>query len=370
LGKSVPHRLWILTAEYEPNIVGGLGTATTNLAKALSRSGVHVTVLSNNHLPLLKISGNRKLRVIRLPIGPRNSNTLDKVERRLKVQGYRRPQGVHIHSVSFTFLARQIRNRFRIPLIYTCHSLIALEKTAKTNQRSKMLRRQVQLMKAADRIVVPSHWELSVMKKVYPLLAKKTVVIGHGVTSHPARSRGPLHHLLFVGRLVSSKGIEQLLEAVAILKRKNKKVKLTIIGKGKQRYVNRLKFLCKKWGIHANVNFLGFRKPDQVKKMYASYGAVIMPSTLESFGLVALEAMASGVPLAATRSGGLAEIVNGKVAQVIPRVEGKAIAAAIEKMWNNTSLTNRRVKAGRRLASRYQWPRVANQYKKLFQAIQ
>jgi glycogen synthase len=186
---------------------------------------------------------------------------------------------------------------------------------------------------------------------------------------HSAKSRRPPHHLLFVGRLVPLKGIEQLLKAVAILKRKNKKVNLTIIGKGGQAYVKRLKTLCKEWGIHANVNFLGFRKPGQVQKMYASYGAVIMPSTMESFGLVALEAMASGVPLVATRSGGLAEIVNSKVAQVIPRVEGKAIAAAIEQMWNNAPLTNRRVKAGRILASRYKWPRVANQYIKLFQII-
>jgi len=67
-----------------------------------------------------------------------------------------------------------------------------------------------------------------------------------------------------------------------------------------------------------------------VQRMYASYGAVIIPSKTESFCLVALEAMANGVPLISTLSGGLKEFVNKRNAQIIRSVDRASIAKAIK----------------------------------------
>jgi glycogen synthase len=369
LKKSSPRSLWVFTTEYEPYIIGGLGTVATNLTRSLTRKWGYTTVLSENRSPRYDISKKGNLRIIRIPKKVLLAYTPSAIHRWMKKRGYKKPDHIHIHSIQFAGLAKWYRKEYSTPIIYTCHSLISLEAGPKRKKR-RLVHRQVQLLKAAHRVVVPSRWEFVKLKKLYPFCANKTRIIKHGVHAYTPRARAPRYRLLFVGRLIPSKGIEPLLKAIALLKRRNKKVELHVIGTGSKLYLRHLKSLVRRLGIQAHVQWLGFRRQKQVQKMYASYGAVVMPSILgESFGLVALEALASGVPLIATRSGGLSEIVNNKVAQVLPRVESHAIASAIQSIWNNPAVTRKRVIKGRRLASRYRWPRVAGQYEALFRKI-
>ncbi|MBJ8194057.1 glycosyltransferase, partial [Bacillus cereus] len=78
-------------------------------------------------------------------------------------------------------------------------------------------------------------------------------------------------------------------------------IHLTIVGKGKSMKSSRA--LTRRLGISKNIHWIPNRKNEEVLAMYSSYGAVIVPSKKESFCLVALEAMASGVPLVSTLSG-------------------------------------------------------------------
>lgn len=359
--KPAPLRLWILTTEYEPDIIGGLGTVATNLTKAYVNAGIHVTVLKAHRSNRFQISGKPGLRMIRLPI----NSSIPAINRFINKNGYRKPDGIHIHSIDFAGLAEYYRKTHRTPVIYTCHSLVAMEPRSKKSRKRSS--RQELLLRISNRIVVPSRWEAGKLKAMYPFCAKKITVIRHGVNVRPMKRRIARNRLLFVGRLIRIKGLEPLLEAIASLKRKDKNVSLHIVGKGSKNYVKRLKSLSEKLDIRSNVRMLGYRSQKKMQTIYGSYGAVVMPSKTESFGLVALEALAGGVPLVATRSGGLSEFVNGTVAQTIPKVERKAIAEAIEKMWRNPSITDKRVSAGLKLASRFKWPQVARQYKKLFQ---
>ncbi|HEX7057187.1 MAG TPA: glycosyltransferase family 4 protein, partial [Bacilli bacterium] len=222
----------------------------------------------------------------------------------------------------------------------------------------------------ANKIVVPSRSQFARLKKLYPFCANKTVVIKHGIVLRKTKAKGPRHHLLYVGRIIPLKGIEKLLIAVSLLKRRGKKVRLDLVGTGPKGYIRHLKALCRKLGISSEIRWIGFCNQAQLQKMYASHGAVVMPSLQESFGLVALEALANGIPLVSTRAGGLAEFVNSKVAQTIPKVDGSAISKSIQNMWNHKKITDQRVDAGRKLASRFQWPHAARRYKNLFQQIQ
>lgn len=361
--------------EYEPYIVGGLGTAATNLTKAYARSGVKVTVMSRSHNSRISRAGKQGLDTIRFPLSAAYYSSRTKqfkpaaIARWLSKHGHRKPAGIHIHSLQFMELAELYRTRYNIPVIYTCHSLVASEAKPRKKGRQKALRNQVRLLKLADKIVVPSRSELVKLKQLYPFCRKKAAVIHHGIVMRKALARGPRYRLLFVGRLVRVKGVDQLLKAVALLKRKDKKVRLDLVGTGSRKYKRYLHKLVDRLGISSEVHLIGFRKQGQMQRMYAGYGAVIMPSRQESFGLVALEALAGGIPLVSTQAGGLAEFVNNKVAQTIPKVEGSAIAAAIQSMWKHSQLTDRRVAAGRRVASRFQWPRAAGRYKKLFHNV-
>ncbi|MGG4036504.1 glycosyltransferase family 4 protein [Paenibacillus cisolokensis] len=368
-----PRRLWILTGEYEPHIIGGLGTVATNLTKAYARNGMHTTVLSQNKHSRITITKTKRVQIIRFPTRAAYYSSKSKqyspaaIERWLTKRGYHKPDGIHIHSLQFMKLAQHYQAKYRIPVIYTCHSLVAMETGPKTASKKRALNDQKLLLKMANRIVVPSHPELTKLRKLYPFYGNKTVVINHGIVLRKSGARAPRHHLLFVGRIVPLKGIKQLLQAIALLKREGKKVKLDIVGTGPKGYTRHLKSLVKKLGISSEVRWIGHCNQKQLQKRYASRGAVVMPSLQESFGLVALEALASGIPLVSTQAGGLAEFVNSQVAQTIPKVEGPAIAKAIRKMWNYKHTTDQRVAAGRKLASRFQWPHAAEQYQKLFQ---
>nr|WP_281258689.1 glycosyltransferase family 4 protein [Melghirimyces profundicolus] len=365
----------MLTSEYEPHITGGLGTVATNLTKAYARGGVHTTVLSQSKHSLITLTKKKRLQIVRFPSRAAYYSSKSRqyipaaVERWLNKQGYRKPDGIHIHSLQFMNLAKYFQARHRIPVIYTCHSLVEMETGPITNKKRKMLMYQEQLLKTANKIVVPSRSQFTKLKKLYPFCSNKTVVIKHGIVLRKSKARGPRHHLLFVGRIVPLKGIEQLLKAISLLKREGKKVKLDLVGTGPKGYTRHLKAQSKKLGISPEIRWIGYCNQAQVQKMYASHGAVIMPSLQESFGLVALEALANGIPLVSTRAGGLAEFVNSKVAQTIPKVNGSVIAKSIKNMWNHKKVTDQRVATGRKLASRFQWPHAAERYKKQFQQI-
>jgi glycosyltransferase involved in cell wall biosynthesis len=190
--------------EYEPFIIGGLGTVATNLSKALARSGLQVTVLSRSPTSRFGITRKPRLSIIRFPKGPIYDRPAA-AARWLMKRAFRKPDNIHIHSVQLANWAIFLRKKYKIPIFYTCHSLIAMEPGPLTKKRIIAESRQVQLLKIANKIVVPSRSELVHLKRRYPFSAKKTTVIKHGVAIRKSASRGPLHHLLYVGRLVPMK---------------------------------------------------------------------------------------------------------------------------------------------------------------------
>lgn len=372
----MPRSLWVLTNEYEPYIIGGLGTAATNVSKAYASMGVNTTVLSRgNRSRKVAVDASQRMRIARFPLRrPYYSSRTEQFRPKalgkwLDKRRWKRPDAIHIHSVQFATMAKYYRQKHRIPVIYTSHSLIASEKGSRKRIR-KALRQQIQLLKISNKIAVPSRSESRQLHKRYPFSSNKTIVIPHGVTIRKRASHAPSYRLLYAGRIVPQKGIEPLLKAVAILKRKHPKVSLDLVGKGPRGYTNRLKRMSKKLGISSRVHWLGHFPPQRMQRLYAHHGAVIMPSTRESFGLVALEALASSTPLVSTRAGGLSEFVNDRVAETIPRATEASIANAIQRMWKQRKLTSRRVAAGRKLAEKYTWRRAASRYLRQFRRIE
>ncbi len=370
---SQPKRIWIFTFEFEPYIIGGLGIAVTNLAKAFTQNGVDITVVTLGKQSSPSIKSLMGMNILRIPqkrpyyLHSIKQFRLNAVYRWLRDE--ENPDGIHIHSPQFIQIAKFYQKKFDIPVIYTCHSLVALEDGLNDKNKIRAMRLQEQMLRIADRIVVPSHAESITLQHVYPFYCNKVVVIPHGVTKQSNTSRGPQNHLLFVGRIIPIKGVDHLLRAIAILIKKYPTVKLDIIGTGSIGYVRHLKQIARRLGVASRVRWLGYRKQTQIQKMYSSHGALIMPSLQESFGLVALESLASGIPLVATRAGGLSDFVSNKVAQIIPAPKSPYIAAAIEQMWNNQERTNERVSTGRKLANQYQWPQIATRYQIVFQQI-
>lgn len=352
-------KIWVMSSEYYPNITGGLGVVATHLAQELQNLGAKITIISRARGSVVKVVRGQKLTVLQFPLRYDKSRIVNFLAKR----DFKTPDVIHIHSLLYVDLLRYYKKKFAVPTVYTCHSLV-LKKT-----RSEVFtpRRQAQLLRRVDHVVVPSQAEYAKLTSNYPFCRTKASVIEHGIAvTDQVEAKPSTHHLLYAGRITRGKGVGELIDAIALLRARNPVVELSIIGQGRRSYLSELRRRARRMGVPDKVHWLGKYDYKRLQAAYAHFGAVVMPSRAESFGLVALEALAHGVPLVATKAGGLSQFVSAEVAQVIPRVEGHAIAAAIESMWSSPSATKERVEAGKRLALKYEWTMAAGKYAELF----
>ncbi|TCP59217.1 glycogen(starch) synthase [Tumebacillus sp. BK434] len=362
-------RIFVLSNEFHPLIIGGLGIVATELTQRLVQDPANeVTVLTKGHKRFGQVKRHDNLKVVRFP---RHSNYTSRTHffpepilNWLREQGTSPPELLHVHSVQCQELALLLQSNWNIPLVYSCHSLVRHERSSLA--RDKMAKRQELLFTFADRITAPSAWLQQEIGR-----PEKTTVIPNGVILPPEtdRRRAPLDQLLFVGRLVRDKGIEELLHALALLRQTEPRVRLTVVGGGAERYTLHLHSLCERLGVTGAVRWLGPRTHREVQRAYRTAGALVLPSRSESFGLVALEALAAGIPLVSTQSGGLQHSVNETTATLIPAVAPQTIADAIRSMWQDPERTAARREAGRKLAGEYDWTKIAFRYGALFQAL-
>ncbi|SFU87446.1 glycosyltransferase family 4 protein [Alicyclobacillus macrosporangiidus] len=373
-------RVWVFTFEYGPSIIGGLGVVATRLSQALADLGHEVTVFARaGGQP--GITHDAGLTVIRLParapfyLRRRRRYKIHPVADLAAELGLSRPDVIHVHSVPFTNVALHLGRVHGAPVFYTCHSLVREE--PKSPLRNLVMRQQERLLTECDCVIVPSGWQWRTLESAYPACAGRVRVIANGVdlpegirlataAMDAERARRDRLRLLFVGRLVAGKGVQSLLKAVAILRRRGLPVQLDVVGRGSQAYTKHLRETARRLGVAKRVRWLGFREPSAMPQVYLAHDVVVVPSRQESFGLVALEAMAWGVPLVSTRSGGLADFVDPQVAEVIPRTTGLAVANAVQRIVRQPGAALSYVEEARRRAEDYTWHRVAKRYAALF----
>lgn len=167
------------------------------------------------------------------------------------------------------------------------------------------------------------------------------------------------HTLLFVGRLEQRKGLPTLLEAYADLRRRRPNVRLVVVGDGPGR-----------WGYEKyveseaipDVHFMGHVPPELLPRCYASADVFCAPAVgRESFGIVLLEAMASGVPVLASAIQGFSQVVtHGETGLLVQTGEPTAWTAALERILGDDAERRRLAQSGLRHSQRYDWSRIVD----------
>jgi glycosyltransferase involved in cell wall biosynthesis len=181
-----------------------------------------------------------------------------------------------------------------------------------------------------------------------------------------------LFTIIFIGRLTELKGTKYLLEAVRILKNQGITFKCKIIGDGPER--KNLENLTEQLNIANQVNFVGFVPHKDIPKYLNDAGVFVGPSITiedgykEGFGLVFVEAMAAGLPVIASRSGGITDIVKHmETGLLVEEKDSEQIAEYIMELSCNISLRERLIMNGKKIAENYSWPKIANQFSELYE---
>jgi spore coat protein SA len=198
------------------------------------------------------------------------------------------PVSLFLHSLTFVPSNREIANCLnRADLIIANSHSLQHKLTSRFSGSAKKIR-TVELGVDVSRFRSTSLSEREVSKRKYS--------IGNAFT------------ILFVGRVIPRKGVPILIQA-AHLVQKQTPVKLVIVGRGNPAYIKRLTLQAKSLGV--SIIFVGKKSHDQIHKIYRLADCFVCPSQKhEAFGLVNVEAMASGIPVVASRNGGIQEVVR------------------------------------------------------------
>ncbi len=171
--------------------------------------------------------------------------------------------------------------------------------------------------------------------------------------------------LLFAGRIQPIKGLDLLLSSLSQLP-DGRSLKLLVVGgnSGESDEMERLSSKVKKLGISKKVEFVGAVPHEKMPVYYNAADICVIPSYHESFGLVAVECLASGTPVVASRVGGLASIIkDGETGYLVDKQSPEAIVTNLIKLLSESGLRKSMADAARSSVMKYDW---SNSARKLF----
>lgn len=177
--------------------------------------------------------------------------------------------------------------------------------------------------------------------------------------------------VLFVGRLVERKGVHVLLRAAAKV-RGQYRLRVVVVGDGPER--GRLENLARELGLEQSVEFRGRVTDEELARSYRAADAFVLPAVVDSrgetegLGVVLLEAMSYGVPVVASRAGGITDIVeDGANGLLVDAGDAEALAGALARLMEDRALASRLGEAGRRtVEARFRWERITDRWERLY----
>ena len=294
-----------------------------------------------------------------------------------------RPDVVNVHfpdhQISFVLA---LRRRFWFRLVVSLHGhdieRVRSRDSAKNSNATKdsvATRRLQSILREADAVTACSQHLLDQAIQVEPSIAEKGEVIHNGIDSERFTDKSlyfhPRPYVFAFGRLTRKKGFDMLLEAFAQTERAAQGIDLLIAGEGEERKA--LGLQAQQLGLGSSVHLLGRATPKEVVRLLNGSLFVVVPSRWEPFGIVALEAIAAGKPVLATKTGGLAEFLtafkvqseqsNNLSAPVVTLVEPKVetLATGLRQMFALPVNHSGEVR-DYRISDRYSWAQVTRCY--------
>jgi D-inositol-3-phosphate glycosyltransferase len=325
---------------------------------------------------------DERTRVIQIAAGPLGAGKTD-LRRYLPafrdgVLAFQQREGrsydlIHSHYWLSGWVGQILKTAWRVPHVIMFHTLGEVKNRHHLDEREPEYRIDGERLVAqgVDRVICASEGEKDMLVALYGVPASRVTVVPCGVDTEVFRphdrlevrkrlglpQRSPI--VLFVGRIEPLKGIDVLLRAVSHID--GRLAVLVIGGDGKDLARKaELAALAAELRIADKITFLDAVPHDDLPLYYNAADVCVVPSYYESFGLVAVEAMACGVPVIASRVGGLKETVqDGQTGYLVPWLCPEPFAERLELLLNNEPLRRSLGREARMAAERYHWSEVA-----------
>lgn len=382
----------MLSWEYPPLVVGGLGRHVHALATGLVTAGHTVVVVSRNHPDAADDAVVDGVRVVRVsedpPLVPFEELLAwvmalnhGLVRAALGVLDDFTPDVVHAHDWLVAHAAKTLKDHLGVPVVATIHATEAGRHQGFLPGPVNRAVHSVEwwLTYEARRVITCSTYMHDQVVDLFALPTSKVDVIPNGIDlahwtsddSAVAALRAELAPtgapvLLFAGRLEYEKGVQTVLAALPRLRRRHPGLRLVVAGVGT--HEEALRALARRLRVSGAVTFLGFLEPSELAVLAGAADCAVVPSIYEPFGMVALECAAAGTPVVVADTGGLREFVDHDATGLrFAPADHAALADAVTRIITDEVLAHRLVRDARALlAHSYTWEAIARRTAAVF----
>lgn len=388
--KTRPLRIAMLSLHSSP--IGELGTHDTGgmsvyvreLSAELGSLGHRVDIFTgvgrNGTRPVLELAPNVRLVHLKLGINGNRIGLFPHLSRYFAVlETFRKREEtgydlVHSHYWLSGRIGSWAQSRWRVPHVVMFHTLGALKNAADCGEDEPGLRvaEETEIARGCNRIVAPTAREREEVIRHCGVDPDRIAVVpcgvnlGHFRPMDPAEARSRLGIradeplLLYVGRFAPVKGVPRLLEALARSEHCPRPRLLVVGGDGPGAgALEALRQLARALGVADRVTFAGRVEQGALPPYYAAADLLAVPSHYESFGLVALEALACGTRVVASAVGAMDEVLSQGGGELVTDPSAEALARALDRVLSlGPPAPCERLRL-RRTVERYAWPRVA-----------
>jgi glycogen synthase len=380
-------RVLLISWEYPPIIEGGLARHVRKLSEHLVREGVEMHVLTRGGGRLPATEERHGVVVHRLDEPPFPTDVkafvrwVKAMNRDMRALGDQLADAIgfdliHSHDWLVASAAGEIARRIGRPWLVTVHATEYGRHQGWVDKypQSHIHGAERMMVRRADHVITCSRYMASHVSTVFGVSRDRITPIQNGIDSHDlepiasdldelrARYAEPDERLvLLVGRLVYEKGFHLALDALAPVIEKLGGVRFVVAGTGTAE--GELRRQARRLGLDRNGIFLGWVGDDMLHSLYRISDLCIVPSIYEPFGLVALEAMASGCLCVVADTGGLREVVpgDGTVGLRFPSRDAAALQEVLERVLTDDVERAQLVAEAREHVLRFDWGEVARQ---------
>ena len=368
----------MLSWEYPPRVVGGIAPHVYELSRALVKKGVEVHVATCDFPGAESFEDIEGVKVHRIDsygyptpdfatwVSMMNVNL--KREASSLIPRYK-INLIHAHDWLVASASIGLKQMFRIPLAATIHSTEHGRRNGVHNEYQQMISStESWLVQEAWRVICCSKYMTKEITSAFNISDYRIDVVPNGIDLKIFRAPTNLQDcrgrfatpdeklVLYVGRLVQEKGVQNLIEATQHLRDLN--MKFIVVGEGylKEELIRRVNEL----GLAQRVYVTGFLETETIRGLFRTADACVIPSLYEPFGIVALEAMAAGAPIVTSGAGGLGEILeHDKTATFIYNTP-ESIAGGIRRVITDPAYARGLRYEAQLRAESYEWGAIAS----------